>query len=177
MIKMKSSKSSHLWSWKHKIFYIKTDDENICSSFVNQLMVSAVSTVFLRVSSPCVSMQKAAAVETVWVWNSGRTASERCYQTSTSTSEDCPTPRLPHQHHPPPHPASTTRGPRGCLGVFLTASAGTAQPDGWTQPSSQVRATSSAQNTIMSFFKAAGWFQSISVEMGRLLLYYVTDVF
>lgn len=64
-------------------------------------------------------------------------ASEHSYPTSTSTLEDCPTPHLPHRH-PPPHPASTTKGHRGVMGVFLKACVGKAEPAGWTQPSSQV---------------------------------------
>lgn len=68
---------------------------------------------------------------------SGRTAWEHCYPTSTSTLEDYPTPRLPHHHHLLLHPASTTQEHRGSLGAFLTASAGTAQLGGWTQPSLQ----------------------------------------
>lgn len=81
-------------------------------------------------------------------------ASELCYLTSTSTLEDCQPPCLPHRHRAP-HPASTTPGHRGFLGVFLTASAGTAQPAGWTQPLLEVRVRScsgmlhSAKNLIM----------------------------
>lgn len=84
------------------------------------------------------------------MWKSGRMASEHSYPTSTSTLEDCPTPHLPHRH-PPPHPASTTQGHRGVLGVFLTACVGKAEPAGWTQPSSQ--GSQPPVVTVWTFFR------------------------
>lgn len=92
---------------------------------------------FLRFSF-CVSWhlllkQRTATRQKVLMWRNGRMGSERFYPTSTLISAGCPVPPLPRLHHPPPPPAWTTQA------VSLTASAGTAQPAGWTLPSSQVR--------------------------------------